>query len=66
MAELASLESQLKSNGKKGKKVDQKRQAETAMFQNDIQVLRKRVQDYEGHIKRLKMYVDREDTDALV
>ena len=28
--------------------------------------MRKRVTDYERHIKRLKMYVDREDTDALV
>ena len=66
MAELSSLEAQLKANGKRGKKIDGKRTTETAMFQNDIQALRKRVQDYERHIKRLKLYVDREDTDALV
>ena len=46
--------------------MDAKRSTETAMFMNDIAALRKRVQDYERHIKRLKLYVDREDTDALV
>ena len=28
--------------------------------------MRKRVQDYELHIKRLKQFVDKEDTEALV
>ena len=28
--------------------------------------MRKRVADYERHIKKLKLYVDREDTESLV
>lgn len=36
------------------------------MFQGDVQTLRSRVQQYEKHIKKLKQFVDKEDTDALV
>ena len=40
--------------------------AESATFSKDMIVLRRRVQDYESHIKRLKVFVDSEDTDNLV
>ena len=43
-----------------------RRATETQAFTNDVQALRQRVQDYERHIKRLKVFVDKEDTDALV
>ena len=66
MSELQSLEARLKVNTKRGKKIESKRTAETATFTNDIAAMRKRVQDYERHIKRLKHFVDKEDTDALV
>lgn len=66
MSELQSLESRLKENTKRGSKIEAKRQAETATFSNDIAAMRKRVTDYERHIKRLKLYVDKEDTEALV
>ena len=66
LGELQSLEAQLKANTKRGKKVEAKRTAETATFTNDIAAMRKRVQDYERHIKRLKQFVDKEDTEALV
>ena len=66
LKELQELEGQLKSNTKRGKKIDAKRTTETSAFTNDITALRKRVQDYERHIKRLKTFVDKEDTDALV
>ncbi len=36
------------------------------MYQGDIQTLRQRVSQYEKHIKKLKMFVDKEETDALV
>lgn len=36
------------------------------MFQGDVQTLRSRVQQFEKHIKKLKQFVDKEDTDALV
>jgi hypothetical protein len=35
-------------------------------FTNDIHIIRKRVADYERHIKRLKYHVDKEDTDSLI
>ena len=66
LAELQDLESQLKANAKRGKRVEGKRQAETNTFSNDIVAMRRRVQDYERHIKRLKLFVDKEDTEALV
>ena len=66
MRELQDLEGELGANRKRSKKIENKRATETATFSNDVQALRKRVQDYERHIKRLKMFVDREDTDALV
>ena len=66
LSELQALEQRLKANSKRGKKIETKRQAETATYSNDVSALRKRVQDYERHIKRLKMFVDKEDTDALV
>lgn len=66
LAELQTLEAQLKANTKRGKKIENKRTTETAAFTNDITALRKRVTDYERHIKRLKQFVDQEDTDSLV
>ena len=66
LGELQTLEARLKENTKRGKKVEAKRTAETATFTNDIAAMRKRVQDYEMHIKRLKQFVDKEDTEALV
>ena len=36
------------------------------MYQGDIQTLRQRVSQYEKNIKKLKMFVDKEETDALV
>ena len=66
LLELQSLETQLKVNSKRGKKIENKRVGEVNSFTNDVQALRKRVQDYERHIKRLKMFVDKEDTDSLV
>ena len=66
LSELQTLESSLKANTKRGKKIEGKRTTETAAFSNDIVALRKRVTDYERHIKRLKNYVDQEDTESLV
>ena len=66
LGELQTLESSLKANTKRGKKIEGKRTTETAAFTNDISALRKRVTDYERHIKRLKNYVDQEDTESLV
>ena len=36
------------------------------MYQGDINTLRQRVRQYEEHIKKLKKFVDKEDTEALV
>jgi len=36
------------------------------MYSGDVQTLRQRVSQYEKHIKKLKQYVDKEDTEALV
>ena len=47
-------------------KLEDKRTAERQAYINDIQALRKRVTDYERHIKRLKQFVDKEDTEALL
>lgn len=33
------------------------------MYQGDIQTLRQRVSQYEKHIKKLKMFVDKEETE---
>ena len=66
LSELQTLEAQLKANTKRGKKIENKRTTETAAFTNDITALRKRVTDYERHIKRLKQFVDQEDTESLV
>ena len=66
LQELQKLEGEIKKVSKKSKQLDTRRSIESQAFTNDIQSLRKRVQDYERHIKRLKMYVDKEDTDALV
>lgn len=66
LADLQQLEAKLKANTKRGKQVEAKRTTETAAFTNDIASLRKRVTDYERHIKRLKNFVDREDTESLV
>ena len=66
LRELQSLEAKLKANTKRGKKIENKRTTETAAFSNDIIALRKRVTDYERHIKRLKNFVDQEDTESLV
>jgi len=66
LGELQALEASIKSNTKRGKKIEAKRTTESATFSNDIAVMRKRVADYERHIKQLKLFVDKEDTDALV
>ena len=66
LTELQTLENDLKLNGRRGKQIEAKRTAESQAFTNDIQAMRKRVHDYERHIKRLKLFVDREDTDSLV
>ena len=66
LAELKKLESEIKSVNKYGKQLEGRRNIEAQAFTGDIQALRKRVTDYERHIKRLKHYVDKEDTDALV
>jgi hypothetical protein len=36
------------------------------MFQGDVLTLKQRVSQYEKHIKKLKEFVDKEDTAALV
>lgn len=36
------------------------------MYQGDVQTLRQRVAQYEKHIKKLKQFVDNEDTEMLV
>ena len=56
----------IKQATKRVRKLDDKRSNERAAFTNDIQALRKRVTDYERHIKRLKHFVDKEDTEALL
>lgn len=56
----------MKAIEKRGKKIESKRTTESSAYSNDIQTLRKRVADYERHIKKLKLYVDREDTESLV
>ena len=66
LTELKRLESEIKKTAKRCKQFDGRRNIEASAFTNDIQTLRKRVTDYERHIKRLKLYVDKEDTDALV
>ena len=58
LADLQQLEAKLKTNAKRGKKIENKRTTETAAFTNDIAALRKRVTDYERHIKKLKQFVD--------
>ena len=36
------------------------------MYQGDVQTLGQRVAQYEKHIKKLKQFVDNEDTEMLV
>ena len=66
LSKLKGLEAEIKKINKRGKQFDTRRAIESQAFISDIQALRKRVSDYERHIKRLKLYVDKEDTDALV
>ena len=66
MAELKSLKSQIKTIKQRGDDLSEQRVRESAMFQSDCTTLRQRVNQYERHIKRLKMFVDKEDTEALV
>lgn len=66
LKELQELDMKIKMTSKRVKKLDDRRTNERSAFTNDIQALRKRVTDYERHIKRLKTYVDKEDTEALL
>lgn len=64
--EERKLAMELKSTEKRGKNVQAQRQRESGTFVNDVQTLRKRVSAYEKHIKKLKILVDKEDTQNLI
>ena len=66
MTELKSLKKQLKTLKKRGDALQRQRGVESGTFMGDIVTLRKRVTQYEKHIKKLKQFVDKEDTEALV
>jgi cell division protein FtsB len=57
------LRKQLKETKKRGVEAQSLRVRESAMYQGDLQTLRQRVSQYEKHIKKLKMFVDKEETE---
>jgi hypothetical protein len=57
------LRKQLKQTKKRGVEAQSLRVRESAMYQGDLQTLRQRVSQYEKHIKKLKMFVDKEETE---
>jgi len=66
IGELKDLEAKVKTAIKQVKKITSRRDTESSTFTSDIQALRKRVTDYERYIKKLKYFVDKENTDALI
>lgn len=64
--ELKRLEREIAIQSQRVKVLETRRENETVAFSNDIQIIRKRVVDYERHIKKLKHHVDKEDTESLV
>lgn len=56
----------IKKIEKRGRITQDQRQRESGTFVKDVQTLRKRVGQYEKHIKKLKVLVDKEDTENLI
>lgn len=56
----------IKKIQKRGAVTQDQRQRESGTFIKDVQTLRKRVGQYEKHIKKLKVLVDKEDTENLI
>ena len=56
----------IKKIEKRGRVTQDQRQRESGTFVKDVQTLRKRVGQYEKHIKKLKVLVDKEDTENLI
>jgi chromosome segregation ATPase len=66
LKELKRLEREINAQTQRAKVYETRRETENVAFTNDIQIIRKKVADYERHIKKLKYHVDKEDTDSLV
>jgi len=66
LEELKKLEREIAIQSQRAKVLETRRDNENVAFSNDIQIIRKRVLDYERHIKKLKHHVDKEDTESLV
>lgn len=66
LKELKRLEKEIAVQTQRTKVFETRRDNENVAFSNDIQIIRKRVVDYERHIKKLKHHVDKEDTESLI
>ena len=66
LKELKRLEREINIQNQRGKVFETRRDTDSVAFTNDIQIIRKRVLDYERHIKKLKYHVDKEDTESLI
>lgn len=66
MVELKELAEDIRFCRDKVKIIDQRRTTETQAFSADIQSIKKRVINFERYIKRLKRYVDDEQTAELI
>lgn len=66
LKELKRLEREINIQTQRARVYETRRDTDSVAFTNDIQIIRKRVLDYERHIKKLKHHVDKEDTESLV